>query len=193
MKFLPWALLAVAIAAAGLYVTYVHDPMVRRAAHVEDARDSLNREVTRLYDAAKVTAKRDKKLSDSVGVLLRLSSATGYRVDTLQVDADSIAVQLLAAMADSLRPRIRAALAAKDTVIYALLYQRDQMGGIFELQRRQIALRDTTIAGMREALTEAISQREQYRKLAHPSLRVRVLRDLPKLALGGLIGYVLAH
>jgi hypothetical protein len=46
---------------------------------------------------------------------------------------------------------------------------------------------------MREALTEAISQREQYRKLAKPSLRVRVLRDLPKLALGGAIGYVLAH
>jgi hypothetical protein len=135
MKFLPWALLAVAIAAAGLYVTYVHDPMVRKAAHVEDARDSLNREVTRLYDAAKVTAKRDKKLADSVGVLLRLERTSETRVDTLITDADSLQAVALQMVGDSLRPRIFAALAKKDTVIYALLYQREQLGGILQLQR----------------------------------------------------------
>jgi len=189
-----WLIVIVAgLCSVAAYIRFVHDPYVRRVAQLERQRDSLDRAVRQLSADSVRQAARDRVLADSVGTLLRLSRRQTVRVDTLRQDADSLAAVVLEAAADSLRPKIKAALAAKDSVIGILLIQRGELTQVIDLQGQQLALRDTALASTRAALAEALVQRDRWRKVARPPLVLRLLRDLPKVAVGVAIGVVVAN
>lgn len=190
MKAFPWVVAVVAVGACGLYVSCVHDPWVRKVAALERTSDSLDHVVGTLRQDSARMAAVDGTLRDSIGVLLVTRRQTAH-TDTVMIRADSAVHDAVRPLPDSLKPAVWRAVALKDSAIAELMSQRGALMGIIALQNRQIALRDTAIAGLRPALTEALKERDHWRKVARPSWSVRVLRTVPSGLAFLVVGYLL--
>lgn len=175
-----WALIFPALLVAALliwaWLTYIHDPDVRRRAVLKSATDSLDQ-------ALVLHATRDSLRAARDSTHERLIVKVRVRVDTLVARgfvAESIFVQELP---DSLKAPFRSVIAVKDSIIAGLQV-------IIGEQAQQLALRDTSLVETRVALAVALEQRDDWRKEAKPGFALQVLRDLPKYAIGVAIGVV---
>lgn len=191
-------LLAAGLSIAGAYIRFVHDPYVRRVAALETERDSSNRANDSLRHELVEHAQLDTIRQDSIAVLLRLARRpiTHPATDTLARGADSLEA-LAETQADSASWRaIHDAFAAKDSVIWQVkqdgIHDLDQVRG--ELLGA-LALDSTSRVECRSdnakllaALNEVTVERDRWRKVARPGLVLRVLRDLPKVAIGVALG-----
>lgn len=189
-RWAPWLIVLVAAGAFGLWERAIHDPFVRKVATLQASNDSLDRSLVQLRADSARWVDRDKVLRDSVGVLLTRVTPK-MRIDTLILHADTSFAEVARELPDSLKPKMWAAKARQDTVIAELLADRANLLGVIALMNRQITLRDTALAGTRLALLEALQQRDAWRKVARPSLAIRILRDVPKLAVAGVVGWLL--